>query len=128
MILFSQISISLLPARVETQTDIISRTLQHPSTYVVLAMLISLRMMLKKTIDEFSFLNKVIYIGVIALIFLLGIKTFDSKNEKITDDPQVKISVLNESHYEKYTDSINITIITYGFMINLFPVATQMKE
>lgn len=29
---------------------------------------------------------------------------------------------------EKFIDSINITLTSYGFIINLFPVASQMRE
>jgi len=29
---------------------------------------------------------------------------------------------------EKFIDAINITLTSYGFIINLFPVASQMRE
>jgi amino acid permease len=33
-----------------------------------------------------------------------------------------------EDFYEKFIDAINITITSYGFVINLFPIQSQMKD
>jgi len=43
-------------------------------------------------------------------------------------DKVVKVKETPDFDMEKFIDSINITLTSYGFIINLFPVASQMKE
>jgi amino acid permease len=50
------------------------------------------------------------------------VKQFETK-DKVTEAIVVK-----DFDMEKFIDAINITLTSYGFIINLFPVASQMKE
>jgi len=61
--------------------NMLSWILKHDSTYVLIALIISLRMMLQKTIDELAFFNKVIHIGVVCLILIMAINIFDSSRD-----------------------------------------------
>ena len=40
----------------------------------------------------------------------------------------VQVQGAAEFEMEKFIDAINITLTSYGFIINLFPVASQMRE
>lgn len=45
-----------------------------------------------------------------------------------TKDKVTEAIVVKDFDMEKFIDAINITLTSYGFIINLFPVASQMKE
>jgi len=40
----------------------------------------------------------------------------------------VQVAGATDFEMEKFIDAINITLTSYGFIINLFPVASQMRE
>jgi amino acid permease len=77
--------------------------------------------MLKKSLSEMKFQSKILFIGVITLLLILFIKQFE-------DHPEPENKPSEGIVFEEFIDSINITLTSYGFIINLFPVASQMSN
>lgn len=94
----------------------------HKATYIAIVVIISIKTMLKKSLTEMKFQSKILFIGVITLLLILFIKQFESHPEPTKKSNNSGIEL------ESFIDSINITLTSYGFIINLFPVASQMRD
>jgi len=80
-------------------------------------------MMLKKSLTELKFQSRILFVGVITLLSVLCIKQFEPHKAPVVDLTKQETFKL-----ENCIDSINITLTSYGFIVNLFPVAQQMRE
>jgi len=73
--------------------------------------------MLKKSLAELKFQSRILFVGVLTLLFILGVKQFEDRKPVILSDTKA-------FELENFIDSINITLTSYGFIINLFPIAS----
>jgi len=125
MILFSNISLSLLPAglsRDPLTQNWMEWVATQKATYIVLVTLISVQTMLKKSLAELKFQSRILFVGVLTLLAILAIKQFEERA------PGANVVIQKKLELEGFIDAINITLTSYGFIINLFPIASQMKE
>lgn len=76
--------------------------------------------MLKKSLAELKFQSRILFVGVLTLLFILSVKQFEDRAPVVVSDKKT-------FELENFIDSINITLTSYGFIINLFPIASQMK-
>lgn len=123
MILFSKISISLLPqglSKDPLSQNWLEYIAQQKATYIFIVCVLSIQTMLKKSLAELKFQSRILFVGVLTLLFILSIKQFE-------DRAVVVITEKKTFELENFIDSINITLTSYGFIINLFPIASQMK-
>lgn len=79
--------------------------------------------MLKKSLAELKFQSRILFVGVLTLLAILAIKQFEERAPGANT-----IIVKKGFELESVIDAINITLTSYGFIINLFPIASQMKE
>lgn len=125
MILFAQISVSLLPksfAVVGAEQTWLQYACHHKATYILIVLVLSINTMLKKSLTEMKFQSKILFIGVITLLLILFIKQFEDRPKAVF------VAKSGSFEIENFIDSINITLTSYGFIINLFPVASQMRD
>lgn len=77
MILFSNISLSLLPAglsRDPLTQNWLEWIATQKATYIFLVTIISVQTMLKKSLAELKFQSKILFVGVLTLLAILSIK------------------------------------------------------
>jgi len=77
--------------------------------------------MLKKSLAELKFQSRILFVGVLTLLLILAVKQFEERAPPVFETGK-KVS------FEGFIDTINITLTSYGFIINLFPITSQMKD
>lgn len=123
MILFSKIAVSLVPdAIVGAQQDWLEWAFHQREFYVLMVTVLTLKTMLMKSMTQLKIQSRILFIGVVTLLVFLIIKNVQQEGESKVNTRSPEFS------YEKWMDSINITLTSYGFIINLFPIAQQMRE
>ena len=71
--------------------------------------------MIKKSLSELKFQSRILFSGVCMLLMVLFLMQFQ--------EPIVFEYPINEvKRTEKIIDSMNISITSYGYVINLFPI------
>lgn len=106
MILFSRICISLF-------ADSKSSILAQKWFWVLLLIILSLPVLIKRKITAMKWNSRLLFIGIMTLLATFFFKAVDNKNFPAKDF---------EWDLENVVNSINVTITTYGFILNLFPI------
>ena len=125
MLLFTKISLSLVTPLLSTSPDasLIVYIMESKITYILALTLFLLPVLLKRNLSELKFQSRILFFGIITLLIVLFIKQFED-----TDIDRSAAHIGPDDYAEKFIDAINITITSYGFVINLFPIQSQMKD
>eukprot|EP00347_Sterkiella_histriomuscorum_P012714 403367497 len=91
--------------------------------YIVVLSLILLPVILKRTIKELSFISRLQMIGLLSLIVIFFVKV--CFKEQLTD-PSDKIQPAYTNG--NIIDSISIILTAYGFVINFYPIYSQLDK
>lgn len=128
LVLFSRICLSLAEEMVGLNTD--SEQLSHRiftsrGTYILVVAVALIPLFLRRKLSEMRGQTKILIAGVLLLVFVLAEKLY-----KKGLDPSVLTasSSDNRPYIEKAFDSANILLPSYGYMINLFPMADQLRK
>ena len=80
-------------------------------------------MLLAKTFTEMKYLPQLMMFGVISLLMVFSYKLIfhEITASKITQEKE-------EYVFDDYINSLSVILTVYGFIQNLFPVATQMED
>lgn len=82
----------------------------------------------KKRLQELKFTTYVLFAGVILLISLLiSVLIKDDKLAELGPGRVIPQDT-EKVGIEEVIDSLNIAVASYGFVINLFPIQTDMKR
>lgn len=131
MILFSKIAISLLTTS-NTPEDSL---LFSKAFYIIILSLMISPIVIRKKVQELSFSTYVLFAGVIFLIVLLTSLLIKdgSYNSRVASGEETPASTsvsetTSTSVFESIMDSLNIAVASQGFVINLFPIYSDMKK
>jgi len=87
--------------------------------WIILLILVSLPVLLKRKITAMKWNSRLLFVGIGSLLLIFLLKSFDNKNKPTRN---------YNCNIENIVNSINVTITTYGFIINLFPITEGMKD
>lgn len=87
--------------------------------WVVLVTILLLPFMLKRKITAMKCNSRILFFGISCLLLTFFIKQFETIAPPKADF---------EFKFENLVNSINVTLTTYGFIVNLFPVTSAMKN
>ena len=95
--------------------------LGQKSTYIFLTIVLNTKVLLAKTFTEMKFLPQLMMFGVISLLMVFSYKLMFHRPKIISVEKE-------EYEYDDYINSMSVILTVYGFIQNLFPVATQMED
>lgn len=88
-------------------------------TYIITVCVVLTPAILKRKLSEIKLQSRILFIGIIMLLVVLYVMP---KSE------QAQIQQERTGDFtERIVDCINITLTSYGFIINLFPISKQLK-
>lgn len=84
---------------------------------------VQLTQSLKRQISELSFQRMMMPVGIGLMLLILFVKIL-TKGKESTTSQTVKSEVPS---FSALLDSFNITISSYGFLVNLYPIYSKMS-
>lgn len=93
---------------------------------MVLLSLVQLTQVARKSMAELKIGTYMLFTGIICLLLVMQLKiqnegTYYSR----TTEPVV---IEKEMSFERYLDSFNICVTSFGFVLTLFPVYSSMRK
>ena len=93
-------------------------------TYVIFVIFSNMKVLLAKKITELKFMSYIMFLGIFLMLIVFIVKSFQPKSEIISliEEP------IASHKFEDYVDCINIIILCYGMMHNVFPIVSKMSD
>ena len=107
---------------VVTEAGVQSELLQEKWPWVLAIAAILFPLFMRRSLGEMTFQTKILFCGVLALILAMAQKALFS-------DGQLTAPIVREerSAIENWLDSANICMMSFGFMLNLYPIINSIK-
>ena len=81
---------------------------------------------MRRTLGEMRCQNKILFVGILLMLITLAFMAFTESHEEEIDI--VSTHFEETSRTERLVDSFNITQMSYGFILNLYPIINGMKK
>ena len=106
-----------------TEAGVESELLQEKWIWVLAMAAILFPLFMRRSLGEMTFQTKILFTGVVALILAMAQKALFS-------DGQLTAPIVREerSAVENWLDSANICMMSFGFMLNLYPIINSIKR
>lgn len=83
---------------------------------------------MRRSLGEMTFQTKILFCGVVALILVMAEKALTKESELEPIKIRVGEFTKEKSAIEHWLDSSNICMMSFGFMLNLYPIINSIKK